>query len=668
MHLSSLAALSVALWAAFPAAAESPASLVGGTVIEITANGLPQSVRELPVNVTVITRAQIAASGASTLAGLLAGVAGLNVRSADGREATLDLRGFGASAASNTQLLLDGVKLNDDDLASPRLAGIALDQIERIEIVRGGALVHGGGATGGVIHIVTRGSQDGARVRGEWGSVGHRAMSASMRRSDDNAWFAAQAFARRDTGWRANSGGDAQTASLEVGMQGLAGRAALRYARETQDNRFPGARLVSPAVNLFADEPRASATPKDYGSTEGERLVLSADGQLTDLRWAFDATRRSKSTFGYFDYGGYPTSDRRETLTRRFAPSLAWWPAGRAFSLRAGLDRQLGETDRFSGNGPTADAPAGDSAMSTMAVWVEPALRWGDTRLSAGMRHEAYRLSGRTLSAWAPPASRSSKGSIRAWQLGVRQAVSPEVSLYARWGQSYRLPNADELATNPALMPQRSHDAEVGFDATLDGWRGRLALYRLDLDREIHFQPWAGYNPAFGGYQVGNNVNLDPTRRQGMELNLGRSFGALRLEGMFTLQDARFRSGRYDLLGQPQPLEGKRVPMVPRTLAQLAVSYPLSDALQLAAALRHTGRQRLDNDQPNAAPELSSATTLDARLVWRTSPSVTWTLAGRNLTDRRYASYGVRSTATASRYNLYPADGRTVMVAVELQH
>jgi len=46
------------------------------------------------------------------------------------------------------------------------LNGIALESIERIEILRGsGAVLYGGGATGGTINIVTRRAQPGT-VRG----------------------------------------------------------------------------------------------------------------------------------------------------------------------------------------------------------------------------------------------------------------------------------------------------------------------------------------------------------------------------------------------------------------------------------------------------------------------------------------------------------------------
>ncbi|UUZ50042.1 TonB-dependent receptor plug domain-containing protein [Massilia sp. B-10] len=90
----------------------------------------------------------------------------------------LDLRGFGATSAQNLVLMIDGVRLSENDLGGAILSTIPIETVERIDIVRGGSSVlFGDGATGGVIHIVTkRGSADGTRgsLRAELGQFGLR--------------------------------------------------------------------------------------------------------------------------------------------------------------------------------------------------------------------------------------------------------------------------------------------------------------------------------------------------------------------------------------------------------------------------------------------------------------------------------------------------------------
>ncbi|KAG1605746.1 hypothetical protein G6F46_013508 [Rhizopus delemar] len=53
--------------------------------------------------------------------------------------------------------MIDGVKQNTNDLSAPGLGVVPLDQVERVEIVRGsGSVQYGGGTTGGVVNIITK--------------------------------------------------------------------------------------------------------------------------------------------------------------------------------------------------------------------------------------------------------------------------------------------------------------------------------------------------------------------------------------------------------------------------------------------------------------------------------------------------------------------------------
>ena len=71
---------------------------------------------------------------------------------------TVDLRGFGPYAQSNTLILVNGRRYQDFDLQGFDFASIPLNSIERIEITRGnsGTVLYGDGAVGGVINIVTK--------------------------------------------------------------------------------------------------------------------------------------------------------------------------------------------------------------------------------------------------------------------------------------------------------------------------------------------------------------------------------------------------------------------------------------------------------------------------------------------------------------------------------
>jgi len=129
----------------------------------ITATRFPDSKRDLPVGVTVISADDIRKSATSNLPEILAHFGLLQVRNLAGTQnQQIDLRGFGVTGDQNTLILIDGVRISENELESAQLSAIPLESIERIEIVRGGgAVLYGSGATGGTINIITRRGQPG---------------------------------------------------------------------------------------------------------------------------------------------------------------------------------------------------------------------------------------------------------------------------------------------------------------------------------------------------------------------------------------------------------------------------------------------------------------------------------------------------------------------------
>ena len=75
----------------------------------------------------------------------------MHTRNLDGSpDPQIDMRGFGISGNQNTLVLLDGQRMNENELVGIRWSTVPLDSIERIEVLRNaGAVTYGGGATVG---------------------------------------------------------------------------------------------------------------------------------------------------------------------------------------------------------------------------------------------------------------------------------------------------------------------------------------------------------------------------------------------------------------------------------------------------------------------------------------------------------------------------------------
>jgi len=120
----------------------------------------PQCLVQTPGIVTVVTREEIVQSGARDLIDVLSFVPGF--------QPALDVQGvlgFGVRGnwahEGKMLFLLDGLELNELDYSTMALGNrFPLDQIERIEVIRGpGSVVYGGFAELAVVNIVTRSAE-----------------------------------------------------------------------------------------------------------------------------------------------------------------------------------------------------------------------------------------------------------------------------------------------------------------------------------------------------------------------------------------------------------------------------------------------------------------------------------------------------------------------------
>jgi len=152
----------------------------------VTASRRAQSTLEAPNATTVITGDEIRASGATTLVDLLRRVPGADVMVMGAGSANVSLRGFDQRLANKVLVLLDGRTEYQDFLGLTVWSSIpvGLDEIERIEIIRGpGSALYGANAMLGIINIITRapGTGPGATfaVRGGTGNSASGSFVAS---------------------------------------------------------------------------------------------------------------------------------------------------------------------------------------------------------------------------------------------------------------------------------------------------------------------------------------------------------------------------------------------------------------------------------------------------------------------------------------------------------
>ena len=136
-----LGALGVPARAAPPDPAPPAPPLIEAPEITISATRTEQSVLDVPGNVTVIDRKAIDESGVQTVPDLLRREAGIYVTNTTTDPGTFNVeaRGFsnGGGNGCNTLVLVDGKRINEPDTSCPDWSFVSLDQVERIEVIRG---------------------------------------------------------------------------------------------------------------------------------------------------------------------------------------------------------------------------------------------------------------------------------------------------------------------------------------------------------------------------------------------------------------------------------------------------------------------------------------------------------------------------------------------------
>ncbi len=651
----------------FPAFGEEIPVFNGNEVI-VTATRFPSRPDISPFNVTVITREDIARSPARSLPELLMEQAGISGRNTTGTpDWSIDMRGFGMTGNQNTLVLLDGQRLNDIDQSTVKWSAIPVGAIERIEIMRNsGAVLYGDGASGGTINIITRAPRKGVagEVKATVASYDTAALEGLLNIGGESAALRLAANHYESDGYRRNNRNVQK--NLEGDLRFAAGKNdfSLKFGADSQDLRLPGNRLVDPTIgiNQLETDPRGAATPNDYATRDGHHIGLGLNRSLAFGEFAGEIAYRSKSEAIYNPT--YPSSawDRYlETDLDLLSVTPRLKIVGNAFglphSLVTGLDLMHWNYDSRGASSPSSVASPANHPSGTqrsLAFYALDSVRLSDaTMLQVGGRIQSIQY--HVKDQVNPTNNQSQDRSPRAFELGLRHRIDNGTSLFGKLGRSFRVATVNDVYnsftyTVNMLEPQTSHDREIGIEHRGGSFSLRGALYHMDLNNEIHFN-----------VLTFENMNLSPTRRQGMELDgklaIARS---VELFANYTYTDAKFREGVYG----GTDLSGKNIPNVPRHRATIGASWSLSEKTRLNGAVSYTSEQYFDNDQTNSFNQkMPDYTVVDLKLMHKEG---NWTLAAgiNNLLNEKYFTYGTRSTWTPGRYTAYPMAERNLALSV----
>ncbi len=151
--------------------------------VVVTATKTERSIESVPASVSVITKEDIQKSAAYRVDDLLRELVGVSVRSYQGilsSSTTNDLSMRGLTGEDHVLVLKDGISINDPYGGAVEWNEVDINDIERIEVVRGtGSALYGSNAMGGVINIITKKPEKEMKsvVEISYGSMNTRVVS-----------------------------------------------------------------------------------------------------------------------------------------------------------------------------------------------------------------------------------------------------------------------------------------------------------------------------------------------------------------------------------------------------------------------------------------------------------------------------------------------------------
>ncbi|MDT3705999.1 MAG: TonB-dependent receptor [Thiobacillus sp.] len=597
--------------------AETLPEYVGETIV-VTPTRVAERGAVVIGDVTIITAADIAAAGQTSLLELLQAQPGIEITQEGGAGTNAVLRIRGGNSG-HTLVLVDGLRVGSATVGTTPLESIGLEQIERIEILRGPASsLYGADAVAGVVQIFTRHGRGEPRLATSLGAGSQDLLQGRVSyggQAGATSFSVGAGYSRTDGGFSAarpgiwgyhpdDDGDEKRSAHLNlehavndrhrIGLGGMANRDTVDYDAGTADD------IARNDVNSLSawwkgrlSDAWASQLRVGLGQNHTENLSLG-------------------TSTGRFD------TDQLQYLWQ----NDLYLPVG---SLTASLERNEQKVD--------ASTVYVRTRRSVNAAQLGYLGQWTAHTVQASLRHDDYsdfggHTTGTAAYAYALTA---------AW----RTSVSYGTSFKAPTFNDMYWPTEYGFGGNPDLKPERGRNLEASLRYQKGGSQAGVTAYRNRLSDLIVYVP---------SFPLSTMENVHRATLEGITL-----------EGETGLAGVRIHASA-DWLRATDDETGKRLNYRARRHGTLDVSKALG-RWELGATLVASGSRFADLANTVSLPGYAR---LDVRTRYRINPEWHVLMRVNNVLD---ADYQLVAGYNAS-FELVPAyntPGINGLVALQYQ-
>jgi iron complex outermembrane receptor protein len=645
--------------------------------IIISATKTEETRRDISNSVIVVDEDDIEVSAAKSLGDLLGNEQGIDLRTYGnygGASEEIHIRGMGADG---TQILLNGVALNSPSLGISDAAKISLNNIERVEVVKGaGSLLYGTGAMAGTINIITRGPQRDAvdmKIGAGYGtdSTYEISVEQGMFLTDSIGYYLSTTRKETD-GFRSNSALDHKDVSINIVYDAEDGPDIRLYGDYLdRDYGLPGVKtpegtgeFSANGIKLYDEE---SSNLLNKGGDEDVHLVFDISGSPIDmLKLDFKAIYTNIESYNKNIYYYYGFSGSKTWVTNRVkgieGNAVAEPLEGMNLLVGGEYKRYDWENKGITLDGNGLDMYGTETSaaagLDTFGLFTEVQYRPGEClKMIAGVRRERH----------------SEFGTRYIPRYGMIITPFKDTFFRLNYGKHYNAPTPNDLfwpyedwgwgmgsSGNRNLKPETGKHADAGIEQSFlnDKLFVNVTWFKWDIKDKISWVPDASY--------FYTPQNLNTYRSEGWEM--GASIGPFyntTLSISYTYSDAE-----EEVYGGVS----RQAVYTAKDYFKGDLNYENKEGLSLTATFRYTGDRQgyyiLDTDTvPNVV--LPSYSTADVSIEQSLFNNWFLSLKCNNLFDKEYDTYTSSFTdqnTGISSMERYPGAGRSVFFNVSYKH
>lgn len=625
--------------------------------VVITGTRSERDIQETPVRTEVVTREEIERTNASTLKQALENVPGLQMREVLGKSGyELSLQGM---TADQVLVLIDGLPITASTGSTVDLSQYLLDDVERIEVVKGASSAqYGSSAMGGVVNVITR------RQAAGFGGAASVDVGSYGKQNDSGRSFSAN---NRHGRFRVGGGGEQWRVTVSGDRLDDAGFGTDPNAYPRQGDANLRQQLAGRAEWLPSKSGRFWVEASQYKENDTQRYNqyvppvnvpqrklenITRDRFAAGGNWRFANGLRAQVSGVDERYDSHSPGYSNEVLaTNRFSrqrmqhlSTQVDLPAWGRQLWTVGTDWHH-ETLAQTSNGQSELNTSGKAKRSSTELFVQNDVLLSDRwELLFGLRGQNDSDFG---SHWAPKVSlRANLIDGQEWKGVFRASL----------GQGYRVPNLKErhylfdhsalgyrVVGNPKLKPESSTSLQLG--ATLS--RGE----RLSVDvngfynrvRDL-IQTDEANASVRDGITTYTYANVARARTSGVDTSVRwRASPALTLSAAHTFTSTRNETTGTDLTRRP------------RQIVRLGGDWRVQPSTVLGLRLRHQSSELVDTVTRARSP---AWTTVDLSVNHQIGRGVTLFAGINNVTNRQ------RSFSNANDFG--PIAGRYIYVGARI--